>query len=118
MKIKLLIISITCLFIVQNSTPSTAVSILRVEPSVFELQVTLLDLVSKRLKKRQVNLYALLLLRVLSLFVLAVLSLLAEVWILFQHFLHLVDLVLVVEAMLRLESGGVVDYLQGLVDGV
>tara|TARA_B100001964_G_scaffold58970_1_gene66860 strand:+ start:1361 stop:3418 length:2058 start_codon:yes stop_codon:yes gene_type:complete len=38
MKIKLLIISITCLFIVQNSTPSPAVSILRVEPSVFELQ--------------------------------------------------------------------------------
>ncbi|MCR4343270.1 MAG: tetratricopeptide repeat protein, partial [Candidatus Scalindua sp.] len=38
MKIKLLIFSIICLFIVQKSTPSHAVSILRVEPSVFELQ--------------------------------------------------------------------------------
>ncbi len=38
MKIKLLIISIICLLIVQKSTPSTAISILRVEPSVFELQ--------------------------------------------------------------------------------
>ena len=85
---------------------------------LFRLQVTLLDLVPKRLKKRQVNLYTLLLLRVFSLFILAVLSLLAEVWILFQHFLHLVDLILVVEAMLRLESSCVVDYLQGLVDGV
>ena len=82
------------------------------------LQVTLLDLIPKRLKKRQVNLYTLLLLRVLSLFILALLSLLAEVWILFQHFLHLVDLVLVVEAMLRLQSSCMVDYLQGLVDGV
>ena len=35
---KLLIISIICLFIVQNSAPSHAISILRVEPSVFELQ--------------------------------------------------------------------------------
>ena len=35
---KLLIVSIICLFIVQNSTPSPAISILRVEPSVFELQ--------------------------------------------------------------------------------
>jgi tetratricopeptide (TPR) repeat protein len=35
---KLLIISIICLFIVQKSTPSSAVSILRVEPSVIELQ--------------------------------------------------------------------------------
>ncbi|MBC8551562.1 MAG: tetratricopeptide repeat protein [Candidatus Brocadiales bacterium] len=38
MKIKLLIVSIICLFIIQKSTPSHAVSILRVEPSVFELQ--------------------------------------------------------------------------------
>ncbi|MCP4252621.1 MAG: tetratricopeptide repeat protein [Candidatus Scalindua sp.] len=38
MKIKLLIFSIICLFIIQKSTPSPAVSILRVEPSVFELQ--------------------------------------------------------------------------------
>ena len=35
---KLLIISIVCLSIVQKSTPSSAVSILRVEPSVIELQ--------------------------------------------------------------------------------
>ncbi|MBZ0108363.1 MAG: tetratricopeptide repeat protein [Candidatus Scalindua rubra] len=35
---KLFIISIVCLFIVQNSSTSSAVSILRVEPSVFELQ--------------------------------------------------------------------------------
>ena len=35
---KLLIASIICLFIVQYSTPSPAISILRVEPSVFELQ--------------------------------------------------------------------------------
>ena len=34
----LLIVSIICLFIVQKSTPSSAVSILRVEPSVLELQ--------------------------------------------------------------------------------
>ena len=34
----LLIFSIICLFIVQKSTPSSAVSILRVEPSVIELQ--------------------------------------------------------------------------------
>ena len=38
MKIKLLIFSIICLFIIQESAPSPAVSILRVEPSVFELQ--------------------------------------------------------------------------------
>lgn len=35
---KFLIFSIICLFIVQKSTPSSAVSILRVEPSVIELQ--------------------------------------------------------------------------------
>ncbi len=35
---KILIFSIICLFIVQKSTPSSAISILRVEPSVIELQ--------------------------------------------------------------------------------
>ena len=35
---KFLIFSIICLFIIQKSTPSSAVSILRVEPSVIELQ--------------------------------------------------------------------------------
>jgi tetratricopeptide (TPR) repeat protein len=35
---RLVIISIICLFILQKSTPSTAISILRVEPSVIELQ--------------------------------------------------------------------------------
>ncbi|MFQ5788497.1 MAG: tetratricopeptide repeat protein, partial [Thermodesulfobacteriota bacterium] len=35
---KLFIISIVCLLILQKSTPSSAISILRVEPSVIELQ--------------------------------------------------------------------------------
>lgn len=35
---KLLIISIICLFIIQTGTPASAISILRVEPSVIELQ--------------------------------------------------------------------------------
>ena len=35
---KLFVISIVCLLILQKSTPSSAISILRVEPSVIELQ--------------------------------------------------------------------------------
>lgn len=35
---KLLLVSITCLLILQKNTPSSAISILRVEPSVIELQ--------------------------------------------------------------------------------